>query len=111
MPLFLGGVVLGLLGSWITYQTALHQLRDEFVLRGKILTASVVHMVNVAGGPFQATVGDVRLAIEEFVKLEPNVLGAMAATKDPFVLLVSTIHSGIQSDEMLVETLADILVH
>ncbi len=47
-----------------------------------------------------------RIAIEEFETLEPSVLEVMVATRDPFVILVSTAHAGVDADETLESSLA-----
>ena len=85
VPLFVGGAVLGMLGSWIVYESALGQLRDEFVHRGQVLAGAIVGLVNATEGGSQNSFVDLRLAVEEFVTLESNVLAIMVATKDPFL--------------------------
>ena len=106
VPLLGGGVALGLVGSWITYQAALDQLRGEFIHRGTILANSIVELVNVSEGTFQGSVGELRLAVEEFVRLTPPVLTIMVATKDPFTILVSTVHASTADENNTGRTLA-----
>ena len=109
VPLIVGGAMLGLLGSWITYEDAVSQLRQEFVHRGQVLAGAIAGLVNATEGKSPQNFVDLRIAIEEFESLEPSVLEVMIATSEPFVILVSTAHAGVTSDEGMMNSLSTVL--
>lgn len=108
LPLFIGGALLGLFGSWVTYEAAVSHIRGEFVHRGQILAGAIAGLVNATEGGSQQSFVDLRIAVEEFAALETGVLEVMIATRDPIVILVSTAHAGVASDATLQSSLIDL---
>lgn len=91
LPLLFGGIVLGFLASWLTYQSALQQLRDQYVERGHIVAASIRELASASIKSNQATAVNLRTAIEDFVKIEPNVQAMTLQTLSPKNILISTL--------------------
>ena len=105
VPLFVGGTLLGVIGSWFTYEDAVSHHRDGFVHRGEVLAGAIAGLVNATEGIAPENFVDLRLAVEEFAALEPSVLEIMIATREPFIILVSTEHAGIAAVDATIDSL------
>jgi len=109
LPLIFGGAALGIAASWMTYQTTLDRLRAQFVERGQVVAASIRHLAAISAGDHQSTVGDLRLAVDDFVKVEPSILAVTVQTANPRIILVSTVHGRAgERDARLRGVLSDI---
>lgn len=109
VPLLLGGLLLGVLASWLTYHAALDQLRSQFIERGEIVAVSIGELAKISSGVHQSNVGDLRLSIEDLVKFEPSIIAVTLQTANPRTILGSSLHGGIEIfDPVVSELLSDV---
>jgi diguanylate cyclase (GGDEF)-like protein/PAS domain S-box-containing protein len=85
--LLLGGALLALFGSWLSYQSTVEQLRTQLLQRAQTLGTAIDEATKIARNNVE-----IRFAVENIIKEETGIYGITVATKNPFVIWASTFH-------------------